>query len=145
MIRLSRMADYAVLLLSEIAAAPGRFASSSGLSAATALPEPTVAKVLKILAAEGLVESARGANGGYRLVCGTSEISAARIITAVDGPIGITGCVEGAEEVCRIGHKCRLNGCWDDVNEAIRTALENVSLEQMLDKSRQQGKECAQA
>ena len=70
--------------------------TSPGIAATTGIPEPTVAKVLKTLAAGGLVASQRGARGGYRLLRPLSAIPVADVIAAVDGPIALTACVEGS-------------------------------------------------
>ena len=71
--------------------------TSPGIAATTGIPEPTVAKVLKTLAAGGLVASQRGARGGYRLLRPLSAIPIADVIAAVDGPIALTACVEGSD------------------------------------------------
>ena len=71
MLRLSKLTDYAVVVLARLArggaAAPsGPVQTAPGLAAGTGIAEPTVAKVLKMLAQAGLVEGVRGARGGYR-------------------------------------------------------------------------------
>ena len=66
MLRLSKLTDYAVVVLVRLSRAAG-VQTSPGIAATTGIPEPTVAKVLKTLAAGGLVASQRGARGGYRL------------------------------------------------------------------------------
>ncbi|NHN86125.1 SUF system Fe-S cluster assembly regulator [Acetobacter musti] len=132
MLRLSKLADYAVLTLVGL----GRHeevVTSSALAAETGVPEPTVAKVLKTLSADGLVLSHRGARGGYRLAGRLEDISVARVIAAVDGPISLTACVSGGG--CDNGADCSLYGSWDVVNEAIRDALSNISIAQMAETS----------
>ncbi|NHN89178.1 SUF system Fe-S cluster assembly regulator [Acetobacter conturbans] len=132
MLRLSKLADYAVLTLVRL----GRhddIVTSPTLAAETGVPEPTVAKVLKTLAADGLLISQRGARGGYRLALKPEEISIARVITAVDGPISLTACVTGGVG-CDNGD-CTLYGSWDVVNDAIREALSGVSIARMAEMS----------
>ncbi|NHO32255.1 SUF system Fe-S cluster assembly regulator [Acetobacter fallax] len=132
MLRLSKLADYAVLTLVGL----GRHdevVTSSALAAETGVPEPTVAKVLKTLSADGLLVSQRGARGGYRLACKLEDISVARVIAAVDGPISLTACVSGGG--CDNGADCALYGSWDVVNEAIRDALAGISIAKMAEMS----------
>lgn len=125
MLRLSKLTDYAVVVLTRLDRA-GTVQTSVGLAASTLVPEPTVAKVLKALAQAGLVTSQRGARGGYRLARGLDQISVVHVIEAVDGPIAITACVDGA--ACSCGVHCHMHGRWDPVNTAIRKALSAVSL-----------------
>lgn len=94
MIRLSRLADYAVLLMSRMANTPDRVHNALDIAEATGLPCPTVSKLLATLAREGLLNSVRGAKGGYGLAHPAREITVAHIIAAIDGPIAITACIE---------------------------------------------------
>jgi FeS assembly SUF system regulator len=136
MLRLSKLTDYAVVVLVRLSqSAPASQSAgvqtSPGIAAATGIPEPTVAKVLKILAVRGLVASQRGARGGYRLARPLSEIAIAEVIGAIDGPIALTACVEGATAHCDVLQLCPVRGRWDLVNAAIREALAAISLEDM--------------
>lgn len=139
MLRLSKLTDYAVVVLirladSEHAASRGcagaAVQTSPGIAVATGVPEPTVAKVLKALAGASLVVSQRGARGGYRLARPISAISVADVIAAVDGPIALTACVDGAGG-CDVQGMCAVRGRWDPVNDAIREALTGITLAAM--------------
>ena len=129
MLRLSRLTDYAVVALVRLGRSEG-VATTPGIAAAIGLPEPTVAKVLKALNGAGLVASTRGAHGGYRLARPLSAMSIAEVIVAIDGPIALTSCVVGA-----VGWEsqslCPVAGRWDPVNDAIREALQNITLADM--------------
>ncbi len=138
MLKLSRLTDYAVAALVRLSAAEG-VETSPGIAAAIGVPEPTVAKVLKLLAGQGLVSSTRGARGGYRLGRPLASINVAEIITAIDGPIALTSCVEGATGMCESQTLCPVAGRWDPVNAAIRTALENITLADMAQSSMPRG------
>lgn len=126
------MTDYAVVILAEMACGDGALMTASGLSERTALPEPTVAKVLKLLAKGGMINSCRGINGGYKLSRAPDDISMASVITSLEGPVQLTSCVSGGGECCSHSVKCSMRGKWNPVNEAMRRALEEVSLAQML-------------
>lgn len=132
MLRLSRLSDYAVVLLSELGGAPpGVVRNAAALAGATGIAEPTVAKVLKLLAVGGLVASQRGAHGGYRLARPLSAMAIADVIDAIEGPIALAACVDGQEGGCEHACSCRVRGRWDPVNSAIRRALAEITLADM--------------
>jgi FeS assembly SUF system regulator len=130
MLRLSKLTDYAVVVLVRLSENEG-VQTSPGLAAATGIPEPTVAKVLKTLAASDLVSSQRGARGGYRLNRDLAAIPIADVIASIDGPIALTACVEGSGSGCESQGLCPMRGRWDPVNEAIHKALSSISLADM--------------
>jgi FeS assembly SUF system regulator len=130
MLRLSKLTDYAVVVLVRLAAAEG-VQTSPGIAATTGIPEPTVAKVLKTLAGGGLVASQRGARGGYRLVRPLSAIPIADVIAAIDGPIALAACVDGSATECESRGLCPVRGRWDPVNDAIHQALTAITLADM--------------
>lgn len=130
MLKLSRLSDYAVVVLIRLARQQGVM-TSIALAAATGIPEPTVAKVLKALQGAGLVSSQRGARGGYRAGAALAQISISRVITAIDGPIAITACADGGEGFCQSEQLCPIRGRWDPVNDAVRATLERISLAEL--------------
>ncbi len=132
MLRLSKMTDYAVVVMGRLASRPGERQSAAEVADATGLSGATVGQVLKALGAGGLVAAARGARGGYVLARGPEAISVAEIVIALDGPVAITACVEGADDPCAMGRSCLLKGSWDAVNRAIEDALSAVTLADML-------------
>ena len=129
MLKLSRLTDYAVVALVRLSAAEC-VETSPGIAAAIGIPEPTVAKVLKALAGRGLVISTRGARGGYRLGRPLSQIAVSEVIMAIDGPIALTSCVDGALG-CESQSLCPMAGRWNPVNDAIRGALGSITLADM--------------
>jgi FeS assembly SUF system regulator len=129
MLRLSRLTDYAVVALVHLGRS-GMVETSPGIASVIGLPEPTVAKVLKALANHGLVTSLRGAHGGYRLSKPLTQIPVADVILAVDGPIALAACVDGAVG-CESQSLCPVAGRWDPVNAAIRDALTAITLADM--------------
>lgn len=131
MFRLNRLTDYAVVVLAQMALRPGRLVNAAQVAQDTGVPQPTVAKVLNVLAKRGLIASQRGAAGGYSLARPAEEIDVAEIIQAMDGPIALTACVEAATDSCSVESLCPMRGNWERVNTAIRTALSNVTLAEM--------------
>lgn len=132
MIKLGKMTDYAITLLVQLSREGGDVACSAPeLAEKTGISEPTVSKVLKQLAKEKLVESSRGAAGGYKLARDPAALSICAVIEAMEGPISIVACVEGMGESCKAESHCPARGKWDPVNAAIRTALQDVTLADM--------------
>ena len=130
MLRLSKLTDYAVVVLVRLSHHQ-EVTTSPTLAQATGVPEPTVAKVLKALCASGLVVSQRGARGGYRLARPLATIAVSTVITAIDGPISLAACVDGATGGCEAQTLCPVRGRWDPVNDAIRAALGGITLDLM--------------
>ncbi len=132
MIKFSRLADYAVVVLAVLAKSDGGLMAASSLASESGLPEPTVAKVLKALSKGGVVESIRGVSGGYKIARAKNEITVAQIVTAIDGPVALTACVEDSTDECCYTGFCPVQGRWDRVNLAIRKTLEEITLADML-------------
>jgi FeS assembly SUF system regulator len=132
-LRIAKLTDYAAVLLTRMAADPGACASAAELAAAAGVEAPTAAKVLKTLAQAGLVESRRGASGGYRLARDPAAITMADVVSAMEGPIGMTECVvhEGA---CGHEGRCDVQANWRRISLAVETALRAVTLADMLPK-----------
>lgn len=133
MIRLSKLTDYAIVVMSAMANNGSAVHTVPQLAERTGVPAPTVSKLMKALVPAGLMTSQRGAAGGYTLAREPGDISIAAIITALDGPIALTACVDGAHDSqCGVESLCPMRGGWEKVNRAIRTALEEVTLSDMM-------------
>ena len=131
MIRISRLADYAVMILASMNEQPEALVTAGAVSGNTGLPEPTAAKVLKLLCKGGLLLSVRGAGGGYKLAGAAENITVAQIVTAVDGPVALTACVDAEVDCCDYQTCCPVKGRWDSVNDAVKNALDGVTLSDM--------------
>ncbi|MFV3073823.1 SUF system Fe-S cluster assembly regulator [Niveispirillum fermenti] len=131
MLRLSKMTDYAVVVLTTLAHADGALHTANSLADRTGLPMPTVQKLLKLLARGDLLQSHRGAMGGYSLSRTPDRINVVHIIEAIEGPIALTDCVDGGSGSCGVQSLCSRKGHWEKVNGAVRRALEDVTLADM--------------
>jgi FeS assembly SUF system regulator len=129
MLRISRLTDYATVILANLAG--GSLTSAAEIAQRTRIGLPTVSKLLKELQRAGLVHSVRGAHGGYRLARPASSINAAQIIDAVEGPVALTECA-GAASSCGIEATCLVGHGWQRISRAIRGALVEVSLEELV-------------
>ena len=130
--RLTSLSDYAVVLLAAAARYPaGARLSATLLAAETGIPLPTAQKLTGRLAAAGLLRTARGAGGGFRLAREAQSISLADIVEAVEGPIAMTNCSENGRHDCALERACAVRPHMGLVNGAVRGALQAVSLEQL--------------
>ena len=131
MLRISKLTDYATVLLAQLADPGSDRHTTAGLAARTRIGVPTVGKVLKALQHGGLVVSTRGAHGGYALARSAAAISAADIIDAVEGTVGLTDC---STEPGRCEHEsgCRVGRSWQRVHVAIRRTLEGITLAELM-------------
>ena len=107
--------------------------ATAQLAELTGLNQPTVAKVSKTLVVANLLETQRGVHGGYRLARQAAMISLVQIVEAMEGPITVNDCVDGAEAPCMVSNCCFMSRNWNWVNLAVRNALNDVSLEDLVD------------
>jgi FeS assembly SUF system regulator len=128
MMRLSRLADFAVVLMTHVAQHHERVHTASEAAAATQLPVPTVAKVLARLCRERLLTSIRGVKGGYRLARPAAEISVGAVVNALDGPVALTQCIKLGARRCEVESVCPSRVGLHRINVAVRKALDDVSL-----------------
>ena len=129
MLRISRLTDYATVILASLG--DGGLASAADIAERTHIGLPTVSKLLKELQHAGLLRSVRGAHGGYQLARPAALINAADIIDAVEGPVALTECAGGAGN-CEIQTTCLVGNGWRRISRAIRRALHEVSLEELV-------------
>lgn len=131
MIKISRMGDYAIVLLSDMGRIynldPEQSSTKRTLSNETSLPQATVGKLLKALAASGLLTSQQGRHGGYRLARHPELITLAEIIEAVDGPIAMTNCFREDQD-CDMEESCSIRPHWRQINDAVRRVLSTTTL-----------------
>lgn len=131
MLRVTKLTDYATVVLTALAARPGDVLSAAGLAELAGLEAPTVSKVLKPLAQAGLVEGFRGVNGGYRLARAADAITLVEIVEAIEGPLGMTECSLHAG-ICGIEDSCGVRANWRRINDVVAEALGAVTLADML-------------
>ena len=130
MLRISRLTDYATVLLATLAVDPARVQTATAMAERTHIAAPTVSKLLKQLQRAGLVTSTRGLHGGYQLARPATQISAAAILDALEGPLALTDCAVGHGQ-CGIEESCRVGRSWQRLNLAIRRSLSEVTLAQL--------------
>jgi Rrf2 family protein len=126
--RVSAKTDYALRAAVELAAAPeGAPVKGEKLSRSQSIPLRFLENILLQLRHAGIIESRRGADGGYRLARPASEITLADVIRAIDGPLaGVSG--RRPETLDFTGTSEPLREVWVAVRASLRAVLENVSL-----------------
>lgn len=131
MIRLSKLTDYGFVLLTRFSVAgTTKVHNARDIADEVHVPRPTVSKLLKALARGGLLKAHRGAKGGYALAKPADKITVAEVISALEGPIGITEC--SANVGCGLENQCPTSMNWRRVNNAVFAALEGITLADML-------------
>lgn len=132
MLRLSKMADYGILLLVRVAACEsGRVHTARDLAAYSRLPLTTVSKVVKALVRRGLLVSRRGMHGGYALARAADAISVVDVIAAMEGPVALTACASHAGRGCELVDTCPTRAPWHRLNAIVVGTLASVSLADM--------------
>ena len=132
MIKVSRMADYAVLLVCKMSKNEDKFYSANELSLNTSLKTTTINKILTKLTKANITSSIRGVTGGYKLAMGADDISVGNIIDIIDGRVALTVCVEkGENNNCELESVCTSRSNWQVINNAVCNALNSISIEEM--------------
>ena len=131
MLRIGKLTDYAMLILSQMAKDPDLVLSATSLAESLRLSAPTVSKILKMLSDADLVTSLRGADGGYRLARAVNTITLAEVIAAMEGHLALTECCESAE-LCAINTMCTLKENWAKVNGMVHAFLARITISDMM-------------
>lgn len=130
MLKISKLTDYGTVVMAYLARQPGTVHSATDVSANTSIALPTVSKILKMLASDGLVTSVRGAKGGYRVSRDPAEISVADIVCAMEGPVALTDC-SGESGGCDQEPYCSIATNWKRINRTVLDALDGLTLQEM--------------
>ena len=132
MIKVSRMADYAILLVCKMSNDENKVYSSQELSIITSLKITTISKILTKLTKANVTDSIRGVSGGYKLTMQAEDISVGNIIDIIDGKVALTVCVEEAENHnCDLVSLCPSQSNWQIINNTVREALNSVRIAEM--------------
>jgi FeS assembly SUF system regulator len=148
MFRLNRLTDYGIVLLAHLARVEAAEHSTDvdalgeskcarnarELATEVDLPVPVVSKILKALTRSGILESQRGAKGGYSLARRPEELSVAEMIAALDGPLALTQCSIGPA-TCEHEGSCSMRSPWQVINQVVDYALAGVSLADLVNPS----------
>ena len=132
MIRLTKLTDYGIALMTRLAHVPAsQCVTAVELAGETGLPLPTVSKLMKLLSQGGMLASKRGAAGGYYLTRSADEITLADLVEALEGPLGVTECVSGRDCSCALASRCGLQANWAFINRRLVATMSGITLQQM--------------
>ncbi|KAF3977291.1 MAG: SUF system Fe-S cluster assembly regulator [Methylococcales symbiont of Iophon sp. n. MRB-2018] len=131
MLKLSKLTDYATVILSYMAKDHLKMHAALEIAQATGVTQPTVSKILKILLKANVLTSVRGAKGGYLLARAPENITVATVIAALEGPIALTEC-SVSHKNCEQVADCRVQGNWGIINQKILALLDAVTLADMI-------------
>lgn len=131
MLKLSKLTDYATVILSYMAKDQGSMHAAFEVAEATGIAQPTVSKILKLLVKAKVLTSVRGAKGGYLLARSPDKITVATVISALEGPIALTEC-SVSHKNCEQAAGCEIQGNWGLINQTVFNALESVTLADMI-------------
>jgi len=131
MLRISKLTDYAIIILSRLVLDSQRIASATWIAQEVHLALPTVSKILKILAEAELVTSFRGQGGGYQLARSATEITVADVVSAIEGKLAMTECCAPANG-CALDSLCAIKENWRVINKMIFSVLAGLTLHDMI-------------
>jgi len=131
MLKLSKLTDYATVILSYMAKEYQNMHAAVEISEVTGITLPTVSKILKLLVKSHVLTSVRGAKGGYLLARSPERITVATVISALEGPIALTEC-NASHKNCDQATGCEIQGNWGLINQKVFNALDSVTLADMI-------------
>ena len=135
MLRISKMTDYAVLILANLALHDKNLLTAKEIASETHISLPTVQKILKKLNRKSLVVSKQGASGGYVLADDTKDISVADLLMKLDGDLSITQC-SSDEDQCQVEDFCNIGNAWQMINQRVQWAVNAITLGDVIQPSR---------
>tara|TARA_S200000501_G_C20507365_1_gene605356 strand:- start:188 stop:640 length:453 start_codon:yes stop_codon:yes gene_type:complete len=129
--KINKLTDYSIVILANLVAKDeNAMHTAKELSEFSGIPLPTVTRILKMLSNKGILESQRGAQGGYELTKNSTDISVAEVIEAMEGPIALTECASD-DCGCAFEPSCSVGKPWQKINKAVNDVLQNISLSDM--------------
>jgi FeS assembly SUF system regulator len=133
MVRLGKLTDYGLVLMTLIARGEGfPQRTARDLAVESRLPLSTVSKLLKQLLQSGLLTSHRGIKGGYILAKEPREISVVEIISAIEGPMALTECSTDVTGLCNLESFCPIKSNQQIINQAVRGVLDKITLSDLV-------------
>ena len=136
--KINKLTDYSIVILANLVAKDENVMhTAKELSEFSRIPLPTVTRILKMLSNKGILESQRGAQGGYELTKSSADISVAEVIEAMEGPIALTECASD-DCGCAFEPSCAVGKPWQKINKAVNDVLQNIRLSDMSSKDESQ-------
>lgn len=132
MLQLTRDGEYAVRAVLYLASQPeGKVSLINEISEAQEVPRSYLSKIMQHLAKAGLVNSRRGARGGFTLARPAGSITLRETIEAVEGPIFLNICLKRKGE-CHRDESCPVHLVWHEAQKRLFEVLEGKTMEQLV-------------
>jgi FeS assembly SUF system regulator len=135
MLRITKMTDYAVLILANLALYDNKMLTAKEIASETHISLPTTQKILKKLNRKNLVISKQGASGGYSLDPETKKLSVATLLEKLDGDLSITQCSSNDDQ-CEVEDFCNIGNAWQMINQRVQWALNDITLGDLIHPTR---------
>ena len=133
MLKITRLADYSVLIL---CCFQNSKLTAKSISNTTGLGLATVNKILALLVKAKILKPIRGPNGGYYPEKSLKDVSIKDIIEAIEGPVAITKCSEEKDKNCNLLDLCITKNVWTQVNNSVMSTLQNIKINDITEKNR---------
>ena len=134
MLKVTRLADYAVSIIYAFSGSEKEILSSQDIIEKTKLHKATVNKLLAQLVKTNFLEPFRGTKGGYRLKKGLDNISIRELIEAIEGPVLLTDCLNKNANNCNLFNVCNTKNIWSIINTEVNNTLENIKIKDIKSK-----------
>lgn len=133
--KFSTKARYGLRAVIEIAKSYGSDipAKRKDIAANQGISDSYLENILIVLKNAGIIETTRGANGGYILCRDPAQISVLEIVTTLEGPLDLVDCVS-KPSACMKSSSCSAHCLWKEISDNLKSMLEKKSLKDMLDK-----------
>ncbi len=133
MLTLTRKTEYALIAMCHLARVGQNVVSARDIAEEHHVPLPLLMNVLKKLNRTGYINSVRGARGGYVLVAKPEELTLAKLIEAVEGPVHLTRCTnpDSAGRKCDLTHCCPVRDSLVKVHHKLRHFLADITLAEL--------------
>jgi len=132
LLSMTKRADYALLALSHLALSsadsPSRLINTKEIAEQYDIPVELLAKILQILAKNGMVASHPGPSGGYRLLRPASQISVGEVVSVVDGPVSLVHCSVDQESACKQYSRCTIRSPLATIEQRVKDLLDDISV-----------------
>ena len=134
--RVTQEADYAIRICIVLSEA-GEKLGAAAISEKAGITQSIALKVLRKLCSEGIAGSFKGSNGGYVLKTDPKELSVARVVSAIDGPLCISKCMESGYECSRNPQKgkCKMHLAFCALNVQLADKLSRITIDHLTDQS----------
>jgi FeS assembly SUF system regulator len=131
MLKLSKLTDYAVVIMAYLSQHTGLAINAKSIAKHTGISLPTTSKLLKRLSHEGLLQANRGIKGGYQLAYPATDILLGTVIQTLEGPIALTECSHHTR-TCGLEKQCMIRDNWRRISAFIQSILMQISLADLI-------------